>query len=425
MTTAIKVENLSKQYEIGGRGSYGDSFREAFAELIRKPMQIARRNGQSSRKTFWALQDVSFSVEPGEVLGIVGRNGAGKSTLLKILSRITHPTTGRVELYGRSGSLLEVGTGFHPDLTGRENIFLNGAILGMRKTEIARKFDEIVAFAEISKFIDTPVKHYSSGMYVRLAFAVAAHVDPEILIVDEVLAVGDMAFQRKCLNKMQDAGAKGRTVLFVSHNMPAVARLCDRVILIEHGRILRDGPAPEVIDAYLGTGYRPTAERSWTDLSSAPGNEVVRLTGVRVCDETGKTVEISDIRRPVGVEMSYEVLEPGRVLVPNYHFFNEEGVCVFVIQDLSPETREQPRGAGRFVSTAWVPANILAEGRLVVTAAITTYYPTMTVHVFEREAVSFRVVDSLEGDSARGDYAGHMPGVVRPIFNWTTQGQTP
>jgi lipopolysaccharide transport system ATP-binding protein len=257
-------------------------------------------------------------------------------------------------------------------------------------------------------------------MYVRLAFAVAAHIDPEILVVDEVLAVGDMAFQQKCLNKMQDAGAQGRTVLFVSHNMQAVARLCRRVILISSGKIADDGPAPAVIDQYLDTARGTTAERAWDDVKAAPGNEVVRLLGVRVCDDAGATSEALDIRRPVGIEMTYEVLEPGYVLVPNYHFHNEEGVCVFVVQDLSPEARTSPRERGRYVSTAWVPRNFLAEGRLVVSAAVSTYYP-LTVHVFERDAVSFRVVDSLDGDSARGDYAGPMPGVVRPVFDWTTR----
>jgi lipopolysaccharide transport system ATP-binding protein len=421
MSTIIRVENLSKQYRIKSRQAHGGALRDTLGELVRSPLRKLRRNGHARSEEFWALKGVNFTVRQGEVVGIVGRNGAGKSTLLKVLSRITEPTTGRVELYGRVGSLLEVGTGFHPELTGRENVFLNGAILGMSRAEVARKFDEIVAFAEISKFIDTPVKHYSSGMYVRLAFAVAAHVEPEILIVDEVLAVGDMAFQRKCLNKMHDAGAQGRTVLFVSHNMSAVARLCERVVLVEGGRVSMDGPAHEVIDEYHGAGRSAGAERTWADLTRAPGNEVARLLGVRVRTEAGETSEALDIRRPVGVEMTYEVLEPGRVLVPNYHFHNEEGVCVCVVQDLSEEARRSPRERGRYVSTMWVPPNFLAEGRVTVTAAITTYYPTMTVHYSEPDSVSFRVVDSLEGDTARGDYAGHMPGIVRPIFDWTTR----
>ena len=425
MGAIIKAEGVGKQYRIGGRMEEYPTLRDALAGAARAPLRWARRSpGRARARKFWALRDVGFEVAPGEVVGIIGRNGAGKSTLLKILSRITEPTTGRVELYGRMSSLLEVGTGFHPELTGRENVFLNGAILGMKRNEVERKFDEIVAFAEIEKFIDTPVKRYSSGMYVRLAFAVAAHIEPEMLVVDEVLAVGDMAFQQKCLNKMQDAGAHGRTVLFVSHNMPAVARLCGRVILISEGRVVSDGPAHQVIDDYLGSGLGTTAERVWPDSGTAPGDDVVRLSRVRVCTEVGETAEVIDIRRPVGVEMTYDVFEPGQVLVPNYHFYNEEGTCVFVVQDLSPEARREPRQPGRYVSTVWIPPNFLAEGRLVVTAAVSTYYP-MLVHVFERDAVSFRVMDSLEGDSARGDFAGMMPGVVRPIFDWTTRRTVP
>lgn len=415
----IKVQNLSKQYQIGARQDTYSTLRDAIANTLAAPLRRFRRTDRDI-DTLWALKDVSFEVRPGEIVGIIGRNGAGKSTLLKILSRITEPTTGRAEFYGRIGSLLEVGTGFHPELTGRENIFLNGAVLGMKRNEIARKFDEIVAFSEIDRFLDTPVKRYSSGMYTRLAFAVAAHLDPEILVVDEVLAVGDMAFQQKCLNKMQDAGAHGRTVLFVSHNMPAVARLCKRVILISEGKIQSDGAAHEVIDQYLGSGRGMTSERAWEDLKTAPGDEIVRLLAVKVDTGSKGIPDSIDIRQPTRVEMTYQVLQAGQVLVPNYHFYNEEGICVFVVQDLSADARQQPRAPGLFVSTLIIPPNFLAEGRLVVSASISTYYP-FTVHVFERDAVSFRVMDSLEGNSARGDYAGPMPGVVRPIFDWTTE----
>jgi lipopolysaccharide transport system ATP-binding protein len=419
MRPIIKAEGVSKQYRIGERKEQYPTLRDALVGAARAPLRWARTGGRTLPLTFWALKDVGLSVAPGEVVGIIGRNGAGKSTLLKILSRITDPTEGRIELYGRMSSLLEVGTGFHPELTGRENIYLNGAILGMKRAELTRKFEEIVAFAEIDKFIDTPVKHYSSGMYVRLAFAVAAHVDPEILVVDEVLAVGDMAFQQKCLNKMQDAGAHGRTVLFVSHNMPAVARLCNRVILIAEGKVTDDGPPPQVIEKYLGSGRGITSARTWDDLKTAPGDEVVRLLGVKVYTDDAMLDSI-DIREPTRVEMTYEVMQPGQTLVPNYHFYNEEGVCVFVVQDLGADARKRPRPVGRFVSAVRIPPNFLAEGRFVVTAAITTYYP-LEVHVFERDAVSFRVMDSLDGNSARGDYAGPMPGVVRPIFDWTTE----
>jgi lipopolysaccharide transport system ATP-binding protein len=253
MMSAIRVDNLSKEYVIGAREKVRESFREMLYESLLAPYRriVRQAGGAGHDERFWALKDVGFEVRPGETVGIIGKNGAGKSTLLKILSRITAPTTGRIELYGRVSSLLEVGTGFHPELTGRENIFLNGAILGMGKAEIRKKFDEIVSFSEIEKFIDTPVKRYSSGMYVRLAFAVAAHMEPEILIIDEVLAVGDVEFQRKCLGKMGNVSAEGRTILFVSHNMSAVQKLCSSCILLDKGRILSSGKTPGVIDKYM------------------------------------------------------------------------------------------------------------------------------------------------------------------------------
>src|SRR6266571_4717136 len=252
MPLAVKIEDLSKRYRIGGLHPGYMTFREALAGLMSAPFQKQRGNGLTASDTIWALKNLNLEIQEGELVGIIGRNGAGKSTLLKILSRITKPTKGRVEMKGRVGSLLEVGTGFHPDLTGRENIFLNGAILGMRKAEIERKFAEIVRFAEIEEFIDTPVKHYSSGMYVRLGFAVAAHMEPEILIVDEVLAVGDVQFQRKCLGKLDDVARSGRTVLFVSHNMAAIQRLCTSAILLHHGKLVRAGAVRSIVAAYLG-----------------------------------------------------------------------------------------------------------------------------------------------------------------------------
>jgi lipopolysaccharide transport system ATP-binding protein len=425
--TAINCEHVSKRYRIGQRESYG-TLRDTIMNTVRSPFQRLGRARSASLKDeaeqeqhlFWALKDISFEVKSGEVVGIIGRNGAGKSTLLKILSRITRPTGGWIAIHGRVGSLLEVGTGFHPELTGRENIFLNGAILGMSGAEIKRKFDEIVAFAEIEKFIDTPVKRYSSGMYVRLAFAVAAHLEPEILIVDEVLAVGDASFQRKCLNKMEDVGQHGRTVLFVSHNMAAVTRLCQRAILLNEGEVMHDGPAHQVVSTYLTSNHGTTAEREWTDLSSAPGNDVARLRAVRVRAGDGSVAEAVDIRRPVTIEMEYQVLQPGYVLIPNFHCYNEEGICVFILHDLDPAWHRRERPPGKYLSTALIPGNFLSEGSLIVGAALSTHDP-VTVHFYERDAVGFQIIDSLEGNSARGDYAGPMPGVVRPLLDWTTQ----
>src|SRR5712692_5770241 len=266
---AIRTDGLGKLYRIGRRRRHDDTLRDALAAGVQRAAHAVgafargRSLGCATAKNFWALRDVSFAVAPGEVVGIIGANGAGKTTLLRILSRITEPTLGEAEVHGRVGSLLEVGTGFHPDLSGRENVYLNGAILGMTRRDIARKFDEIVAFAEVEEFLDTPVKHYSTGMYLRLAFAVAAHLEPEVLIVDEVLAVGDAAFQRKCLGKMGDASRQGRTILFVSHNMQPIARLCQRAILISGGAILKDGPAVDVASAYLATSLSTNAEHAW------------------------------------------------------------------------------------------------------------------------------------------------------------------
>ena len=290
----------------------------------------------------------------------------------------------------------------------------------MRKREIARKFDEIVAFAEVERFIDTPVKHYSSGMYLRLAFAVAAYLEPEILLVDEVLAVGDARFQKKCLNKMQDVGQHGRTVLFVSHNMPAITRLCERVILLDGGRVLGDGPPYQVVKTYLNSGLGTSAAREWSDLSKAPGNDVMRLRAVRVRTEDGVITDALDIRRPFGIDIEYQVLKSGYVLVPSFRFFNEEGVHLFTTFDSDPAWRQRPRPAGHYVSTAWIPGNLLAEGTLLVGAVVNTFSPPI-VHVHEPEAVAFQVIDSLESDAARGDYAGRMRGVMRPLLDWDTQ----
>lgn len=419
----IKVEGLSKQYRLGALRPGYATFRETLAETMMQPFKRLRRtanDGAPVNKTFWALRDVSFEVRPGEIVGIVGYNGAGKSTLLKILSRIVDPTAGRYELYGRVGSLLEVGTGFHPDLSGRDNVFLNGAILGMKRGEIERKFDEIVAFSEIEKFIDTPVKWYSSGMYLRLAFSVAVHLDPEILLMDEVLAVGDVAFQQKCLAKMHAIMQEGRTILFVSHSMSAVSRLCKRVILLEQGRVTHDGPTPQVVNDYLGANWSIVAERGWQDLDQAPGNEVVCLRRVRVRTEEGETAETIDITRPIGIEMTYEVSESGHVLIPVYHFYNQEGLHIFAAQDNQPEWRRKPRPVGQYTSTAWVPGNFLSEGNVIVDVGINTYIPVTLAHFLAREVVGFKVVDTLSGDSARGDYTGEVPGVVRPLLDWTT-----
>jgi lipopolysaccharide transport system ATP-binding protein len=418
--TMIRVEGLSKHYTIGTARQSHPSLRELLRHRLGRGFS---RNGRDDRKgSFWALKDLSFEIRRGEVVGIIGHNGAGKSTLLKILSRITEPTSGRAEIHGRVGSLLEVGTGFHPELTGRENVFLNGAILGMRKAEIERKFDEIIAFAEIERFIDTPVKRYSSGMYVRLAFSVAAHLQSEIMIMDEVLAVGDPGFQYKCLDKIQSVRREGRTILFVSHSMATVTRLCERVLLLERGQLKRDGSAAEVAGAFLSAqNKRSPSEKEWTDPEAAPSHEAVRLRRLRVVDEEGETIETVDIRRPMGVEMTFEVLEGGHVMVPNVHFVNESGLTIFAVLDLDPEWRRRERPPGVYVSTARIPGNFLSEGTFTLTVAISRHIPTTGVFIVEENAITFQVIDSVEGDAARGDYHGDFPGVVRPLVDWTTR----
>ena len=417
---AIRVENLSKHYQIGARENGQTTLRDTLSGLLTNPFRrfksLSGRIG--SDESFCALKDVSFDVQPGEVVGIIGRNGAGKSTLLKVLSQITEPTHGRVEINGRVASLLEVGTGFHPELTGRENIFLNGSILGMSRAEIRRKFDEIVDFSGIEKFIDTPVKRYSSGMTVRLAFSVAAHLEPEILIIDEVLAVGDAAFQKKCLGKMGEVAGAGRTVAFVSHNMQTVTRLCTRGVLLDDGQVVESGSIDAVVRAYMHAGEFGPACRSWPS-GSGPGDGSARLSGVRVRDQAGLTRHKVDIRHPIGIEMEYDVLAPECELLPNFHVFDADGLCLFVTGDLAEYDRP-PKSIGRYRSTVWIPGNFLAEGTVSVHAALSTIQPSVIVHFLERDAVAFEVVDRLEGNSARGHYAGPYPGAIRPILEWET-----
>lgn len=420
---AIRAENLSKKYMISvnqdaHRGSLAERLNDGTKKLLTLRSPFSTQN--LVKEELWPVKDVSFEIRAGEVVGLIGRNGAGKSTLLKILSRITEPTSGRAEIFGRIGTLLEVGTGFHPELTGRDNIYLSGIILGMKKAEIRRKFDEIVEFAGIAKFIDTPVKRYSSGMYVRLAFAVGAHLEPEILIVDEVLAVGDSQFQKKCLDKMKDIGEHGRTVLFVSHNLQAVTRLCKRVICLDNGKVIADGSALQVVSKYMHVGASSRGFKEWTDLSTAPGDDVARLCAVRVKTVDGRIPDAIDIRQSFAIELEIEVLRSGWVLTPNITLCGDDGECLFEAFDLDPDWRRQPRLVGRYVSTAWIPGNLLSEGAHFVGAFCFSIDPHRVMIKVE-EVVGFRVVDSHDGDSARGDYMGEMWGVIRPMLKWTTQ----
>ena len=414
---AIRAEGIGKRYRIGatqGVSRYR-SLREDIAELASRRRSKAREG----QKDLWALKDVSLEIRAGETVGIIGRNGAGKSTLLKILARITPPTSGRGETVGRVGSLLEVGTGFHPELTGRENIQLSAAIMGMRRHEVSARFDEIVEFSGLEKFLDTPVKRYSSGMYMRLAFSVAAHLEPEILLVDEVLAVGDADFQKKCLGRMEEFGGTGRTVLFVSHSMPSVLRLCPRVILLDDGHLTADGNGSHVVEEYMGRGSGG-AEREWPDISTAPGDDRVRLKSVRVVNASGEPTPEIDIREPVFVEVDYWNLsrDPDFRAFANIHFFNAEGTYLFISGDTNNMTwRRQPRRAGLVRTRCRVPGNFFAEGGVFITAAVSSLDPTV-IHAIENDAVAFHVMDPSEGDGVRGEWAGEFPGVVRPMLEW-------
>ena len=425
MSTVIQVESLSKSYRLGTIG--GGTLRADVARWLAKLQGKADPNlkiGQEHHarlmgQEFWALQDVSFEVKQGEILGIIGRNGAGKSTLLKILSRVTAPTSGEVRVKGRIASLLEVGTGFHPELTGRENVFLNGAILGMTKAEICNKFDEIVAFAEINEFIDTPVKRYSSGMYVRLAFAVAAHLEPEILIIDEVLAVGDAEFQKKCLGKMGEVSRAGRTVLFVSHQIASVTRLCQSALWLDGGEIREHGQSDLICSRYTANGSGAAARREWGVNSRAPGNEWVRLECVEAL-ASGKPADSVAITTPVDICLNYRVLKGGKVLIPNIHLYAEDGTLIFISHDWYSGWRAKPKPPGQYRTTFTVPGNFFSEGRVTVKVAMGTYQP-FEVHFEEPDTVAFTVVDAEEGETSRGDYAGHLPGIVRPLITTQTE----
>ncbi len=416
MSPVISVENLSKKYIIGHqkqerytalRDVLTDGAKR-FAHKLVHPFAAPKID--PTHEEFWALKDVSFDIQQGDRVGIIGRNGAGKSTLLKILSRITEPTSGKVSIKGRVASLLEVGTGFHPELTGRENIFLNGAILGMSKVEIKSKFDEIVAFAEVEKFLDTPVKRYSSGMYVRLAFAVAAHLEPEILIVDEVLAVGDSNFQKKCLGKMEEVGKQGRTVLFVSHNMAMISNLCQKGIVLDAGNLSFQGEMSEAILKY----YQANNQEGGVTSRGFESETAVLLGAELVGPGRGLDITIHD---ELVVRMKYKIKRQVKgKCVPNFHFFASDGGYAF-FSNAEGVTEMPP---GKYFADCKIPRNLLNEGSYFVGLALTTYYfeGKHEVEFFDRNALTFNVVDPIDDRSNRYGYGGPIPGVLRPKLTW-------
>jgi lipopolysaccharide transport system ATP-binding protein len=395
MAAIIRVEQLGKRYRIGLAPQRYQTLSENITRVLSAPLRALRRvqaPQTDSTDTIWALQDVSFDVEQGQVLGIVGGNGAGKSTLLKLLSRITEPTEGMLTIRGRVGSLLEVGTGFHPELTGRENIFLNGAILGMKRTEIASKFDEIVSFSEVEKFIDTPVKRYSSGMYLRLAFAVAAHLEPEILVVDEVLAVGDAEFQKKCLGKMGDVAEQGRTVLFVSHNMSAILRLTHETIVLEKGRMVLRAPSTEAVDFYLSAGNVNQGERVWREDEVPPSAAPFRPLALRLKDARGQIVDTIRSTEPFMVEMEYQLTAPITGLRVGFYLNTTRGEEVLTSFDTdAPELFEShtSRPAGNYISRCTIPADLLNQGRYALGINASSYH--IKRYFEDEQALAFNV----------------------------------
>lgn len=411
MQPIIKVQGLSKRYHLGGPSAAYATLRETIMNVARKPMRSLLKNGNSP-EMIWALKDIDFEIAPGEIVGIIGRNGAGKSTLLKILSRIVQPTEGRVELFGRVASLLEVGTGFHPELSGRENIFLNGSILGMTRKEIEIKFDEIVAFSEVEKFIDTPVKRFSSGMYVRLAFAVAAHLQPEILIIDEVLAVGDYNFQQKCLNKMQDVSTGGRTVLFVSHNLGAITRLCNRCLLLDGGRLISSGETSKVVQSYMASGLVQRPE--YTQKSNP--NKAMNILHIAVKGADGEIR--SDIRydESLTFEFEYETNQVVTGTSLGIMVNTLDGTCAFTSSDIDSHAELlAARTPGRYKTQMTLPAKWLNVGRYTVRVAAGNSTDGMIYD--DIDALIFRIVDVGTPGSVNGI---KRPGILQPLLEWKT-----
>lgn len=412
----ILCEGLKKRYRIGSRERYR-ALRDVLTDALRTPFRsasriVGRKNADVDAQQFlWALNGIDLHVRQGEILGIIGRNGAGKSTLLKILSRITKPTIGYARTAGHVGSLLEVGTGFHSELTGRENIYLNGAILGMKRATIRQKFDEIVAFSECERLLDTPVKHYSSGMYMRLAFAVAAHLEPDILLVDEVLAVGDVAFQKKCLGKMNNVATEGRTVLFVSHNMVAVQSLCTRAICMHQGRITADGAAGEVVAEYLQQSVPDRTEVRYDHLPEAPGNEKVRVNYAGVRPRCGSIPGTITVRTPLVIEFRYWNLVPDVRLDVVLDVENHHGITVFSTGTVN----DHPASRGLMRSTCAVPGDLLNDGMHRI--RLSFVHETGPIYQME-DVLAFNVLDD---PYQRGGWHGQWPGAVRPHLKWETE----
>ncbi len=412
---AIQIKNISKEYNYRRQAPYSTLTETITNSVLGKFKKIQDFNEQSPVK-FWALKDISSQIEPGEIVGIIGRNGAGKSTLLKILSRITLPTEGTIQISGRVGSLLEVGTGFHPELSGRENIFLNGSILGLKKKEIEEKFSEIVKFSEIEKFLDTPVKRYSSGMYVRLAFAVAAFLEPEILLVDEVLAVGDAVFQKKCLGKMNKIANEGRTILFVSHNMAAVKSMCSRVILLDEGKVHTDSTAELAINEYFKGITGGVYQRKW-DKVNAPGNNSAIIKEIFATNTNGDRISDIFTNTSFNIQIIFEVVKPNSFVGLTLLFSDSENNLIFSsICNNEKEWYGTPMPKGEYMSSCRIPGNFFNNKDYLISVLL--FGKNFTDSHLVREVLRIEIQDSA---AIRGDFFGEFGGTLRPLLLWKTE----
>ena len=411
----ITAENISKKYRLDSTYSRTSTLREAISALPRRILEK-----RQSVEEFYALKDINFQIAAGETVGLIGRNGTGKTTLLKILSQITYPTRGRAEIFGRIGSLLEVGAGFHKDLTGRENVFLNGAMLEMSHHEISKKFDEIIAFANLEKFVDMQVKHYSSGMFMRLAFAIAAHVEPEILLLDEVLAVGDFEFQKRCVEKIEQLARNGHTIMLVSHDLARIEKLCQRAIWLEGGEIKMDDSAEKVTNALIKSATDSSISLEWTDETIEYQSQFVCLRRIRAVDENRRPLKQIDLTKTFGVEIEFDVLTDEHLIVPRLDFTDGFNTLLFSAFEVDSEWHHKNRPIGRHTCTAWLPKNLFGEGQLGIGVSILSFRP-WTVHFETRNLLRIEIVSGSANITSRGHFEGNIPGLIRPLLNWTSE----
>lgn len=415
MKPAIQIRDLGKQYKLSSYEPY-----IALRDVVSNGFKNLFTGKKKAAEKFWALQDINFDIMPGERIGIIGRNGAGKSTLLKIISRITPPTTGEAIIRGRVGSLLEVGTGFHPELTGRENIYLNGSILGLKRAEINHHLEEIIDFSGVEKFIDTPLKRYSSGMQMRLAFSVAAHLQSEILLIDEVLAVGDIEFQKKCIGKMEEVSkSEGRTILFVSHNMDSIRKFCNTTLLLNNGLLSSKGFTEEIISKYINEHLETKAEQVWTDgVLSYDGNLCLNKVWLHKKDK--EKASQFDTTEPVYISAEYEVLKEDIQFTHGINVFNQHNVNIFSSHDVQTIWKYEKRKKGSYRSTVIIPGNLLPEGIFSISFAL--FFPNpLDVFIHQHNVVSFEIFTDFNKLTARGNYIDEFPGIIRPLLEWTSE----